>query len=315
LPSFVTEQSDIWFKDQKGAQTKEYISFFADRVAVHGGRTPLDMYADWFQALASTFEPKLGNTITEIQVGLGPCGELRYPAYPLERGWSFCGVGEFQCWDKHALANFSGVGHSQGYTSPPTNAGSYNSRPWDADFFRDGYKSDYGKFFLDWYFGTMKSHAAEVLDKVNAVFLGRVALASKVAGIHWWYGHESHASELTAGYYNTDSRNAYAEIADTFASNGAALDFTCLEMRNSEQSSECKSQPENLVNQVRDAAQQKKIHFNGENALPRYDWTAYEKILQNKQALFAFTYLRLDQKLLGDGYDAFKGFVHQMHQD
>jgi len=313
LPSFVTQQSDIWFKDQNGAETKEYISFFADDVAMDDGRTVLDMYADWFSALASTFASKLGNTVTEVQVGLGPCGELRYPAYPLSR-WSFCGVGEFQCWDKHALANLSAAGQSRGYTSPPTNAGSYNSKPWDTEFFNGGYKSDYGKFFLDWYFGSMKSHGARVLQKANSAFGSRVALAGKVAGIHWWYGHESHASEVTAGYYNTDSRNAYAEIADVFAANSAALDFTCLEMRNHEQPSECKSQPEDLVNQVRNAAVQKQIHFNGENALPRYDWTAYEKILQNKRDLFAFTYLRLTQQLLGEGYDAFKRFVHQMHQ-
>lgn len=35
-------------------------------------------------------------TITEIEVGLGPCGELRYPSYPETQGWVFPGIGEFQ---------------------------------------------------------------------------------------------------------------------------------------------------------------------------------------------------------------------------
>ena len=35
-------------------------------------------------------------TITEIEVGLGPCGELRYPSYPQTQGWVFPGIGEFQ---------------------------------------------------------------------------------------------------------------------------------------------------------------------------------------------------------------------------
>ena len=35
-------------------------------------------------------------TITEIEVGLGPCGELRYPSYPQTQGWTFPGIGEFQ---------------------------------------------------------------------------------------------------------------------------------------------------------------------------------------------------------------------------
>lgn len=37
----------------------------------------------------------------EIQVGMGPCGELRYPSYPESNGtWRFPGIGEFQCYDK-----------------------------------------------------------------------------------------------------------------------------------------------------------------------------------------------------------------------
>jgi hypothetical protein len=35
-------------------------------------------------------------TITEIEVGLGPCGELRYPSYAQTQGWTFPGIGEFQ---------------------------------------------------------------------------------------------------------------------------------------------------------------------------------------------------------------------------
>ena len=37
----------------------------------------------------------------EIQVGMGPAGELRYPAYPESNNtWQFPGIGEFQCYDK-----------------------------------------------------------------------------------------------------------------------------------------------------------------------------------------------------------------------
>mgnify|MGYP002776173952 FL=1 len=35
-------------------------------------------------------------TIVEIEVGLGPCGELRYPSYPERHGWKYPGIGEFQ---------------------------------------------------------------------------------------------------------------------------------------------------------------------------------------------------------------------------
>ena len=46
----------------------------------------------------------VGNTITEVTVGMGPAGELRYPAYPEGDGrWRFPGVGEFQCYDRFML--------------------------------------------------------------------------------------------------------------------------------------------------------------------------------------------------------------------
>jgi beta-amylase len=34
--------------------------------------------------------------ISEIEIGLGPCGELRYPSYPEKHGWKYPGIGEFQ---------------------------------------------------------------------------------------------------------------------------------------------------------------------------------------------------------------------------
>jgi beta-amylase len=41
------------------------------------------------------------SSLQEIQVGMGPAGELRYPSYPEANGtWSFPGIGEFQCYDK-----------------------------------------------------------------------------------------------------------------------------------------------------------------------------------------------------------------------
>ena len=41
------------------------------------------------------------NVVQEIQVGIGPAGELRYPSYPERNSlWAFPGIGEFQCYDK-----------------------------------------------------------------------------------------------------------------------------------------------------------------------------------------------------------------------
>ena len=34
--------------------------------------------------------------ILDIEVGMGPAGELCYPSYPETQGWDFPGIGEFQ---------------------------------------------------------------------------------------------------------------------------------------------------------------------------------------------------------------------------
>jgi beta-amylase len=167
---------------------------------------------------------------------------------------------------------------------------------------------------LDWYSGALKKHARRILSEAKRAFKDQVAIAGKVAGIHWYYNHNSHASELMAGYYNTNGRNAYKEIAQIFAEQGAAFDFTCLEMSNHEQDQHCMSNPEGLVHQVVDAIKSEGATFNGENALPRHDAAAYHKVLQRRNDLHAFTYLRLTEELLNDGFNEFRNFVIKMHR-
>jgi hypothetical protein len=67
--------------------------------------------AQWAAAAA-------GPVITEVTVGLGPAGELRYPSYPEGDGrWRFPGVGEFQCYDSYMLQDLKraalAVGHPE----------------------------------------------------------------------------------------------------------------------------------------------------------------------------------------------------------
>lgn len=314
LPPFVHEASGIWYKDQQGNEDKEYISLFADNVPV-AGRTPVEMYGDWFKALGAEFSADMGTTLHTLQIGLGPAGELRYPSYQLSH-WRFCGVGAFQCWDEHALASLKAHANASGHpqwTGPPTDAGFYNSMPNEANFFNGGYKSEYGKYFLGWYSGALLGHGDAVLAKAREALGESVIITAKISGIHWWHNSEHHAAELTAGYYNADGHNAYEEIGAVVAKHKAGFDFTCLEMKDSEQSSSCASGPQELVQQVISASKSHGISFSGENALPRYDAAAYGQIEAYKGSLDAFTYLRLSPTLLqGDNFNNFKNFVGSM---
>ncbi|CDP20530.1 unnamed protein product [Coffea canephora] len=107
----------------------------------------------------------------------------------------------------------------------------------------------------------------------------------------------------------------------------ACLNFTCLEMRDSEHP-KAKSGPQELVRQVLSAGWRENIDVAGENALSRYDRVGYNQILLNsrpncvnkntlpKLKLSGLTYLRLSDKLLGrKNFSIFKTFVKRMHAD
>ena len=93
LPAFVTGHPDIWYKDRQGVEivfsclqdgrtstgmkTRNIFPFLLTtsrlkalaEVKVHllpdflSGRTPLQMYSDWFNALSSTFAADMGNSV------------------------------------------------------------------------------------------------------------------------------------------------------------------------------------------------------------------------------------------------------------
>lgn len=147
--------------------------------------------------------------------------------------------------------------------------------------------------------------------------LSGVEVAGKVSGVHWWYKDPSHAAELTAGYFNTDQHDAYADISAMFAKHGAKFDFTCMEMQDSDQPASCACGPYELVQQAKNAADNAGIAFAGENALPRYDQTAYNTIVSqatsNGHDIEDFTYLRLGSTLLqGGNWGTFTNFVSTM---
>ncbi|OAY64590.1 Beta-amylase 1, chloroplastic [Ananas comosus] len=341
LPRWVVEEMekdpDLCYTDQWGRRNYEYVSLGCDTLPVLKGRSPVQCYADFMRAFRDRFADFLGSTIVEIQVGMGPAGELRYPSYPELNGtWKFPGIGAFQCYDKYMLSSLRAAAEAAGKPEwgqgGPTDAGGYNSWPEETPFFRreGGWDGPYGDFFLSWYSQLLLDHGERVLSAAAAAFAGRggTKLSVKVAGIHWHYGTRSHAPELTAGYYNTRSRDGYLPIARMIARHGAVLNFTCVEMRDGEQPPEAMCRPEALVRQVAAAAREAGAALAGENALPRYDEAAHEQIVSNAAAAYhaergegegegegmaAFTYLRMAPELFaGENWVRFAAFVKRM---
>lgn len=338
LPKWVVEEidkdPDLAYTDQWGRRNYEYVSLACDTLPVLKGRTPVQCYGDFMRAFSDQFKHLLGDTVVEIQVGMGPAGELRYPSYPEQDGvWKFPGIGAFQCFDKYMIGSLKAAAEAAGKPewghSGPTDAGHYNNWPEDTQFFRKeggGWNSPYGEFFLNWYSQMLIDHGERILSSATSIFKDTgVKISVKIAGIHWHYGSRSHAPELTAGYYNTRFRDGYLPIAQMLARHGAIFNFTCIEMRDHEQPQDALCAPEKLVRQVALATQQAQVPLAGENALPRYDEHAHEQILRasaldvdensGDRQMCAFTYLRMNPNLFQpDNWRKFVAFVKKMKE-
>ncbi|KAL7597300.1 hypothetical protein Lser_V15G29649 [Lactuca serriola] len=333
LPKWVLEEinndPDLAYTDQWGRRNNEYLSLGCDTIPCLKGRTPIQCYSDYMRAFKDKFSHLLGDTIVEIQVGMGPAGELRYPSYPEKDGvWRFPGIGAFQCYDKYMLSSLQAAAESYGKPewgcTGPTDAGEYNNWPEDTNFFKKesgGWNSEYGDFFLSWYSQMLLDHGERIVSSATSIFknLG-VKISVKVAGIHWHYGTRSHAPELTAGYYNTRFRDGYLPIAKMLGRHGAVFNFTCIEMRDHEQPQDAQCSPEKLVQQVAMATREAGVELAGENALPRYDEFAHEQILNaaslsENDEMCAFTYLRMNPDLFHpENWRKFVGFVKKMKE-
>ncbi|KAL2901645.1 Beta-amylase 3 chloroplastic [Bienertia sinuspersici] len=332
LPPWVLEEinknPDLVYTDRSGRRNPEYISLGCDSLPVLAGRTPIQVYSDYMRSFREKFKDYLGKVIVEIQVGMGPCGELRYPSYPESNGtWRFPGIGEFQCYDKYMKASLEAaaeaIGQQEWGRSGPHDSGHYQQFPEDTGFFRrEGtWNTPYGQFFLKWYSRKLIEHGDNILAAANGIFKDTGAkLSGKVAGIHWHYKTRSHAAELTAGYYNTRDQDAYLPIARMFAKYGVILNFTCMEMKDGEQPEHANCSPEGLVQQVKKATQTAGVELAGENALERYDASAFGQVLATSKShsgssLSAFTYLRMNKRLFeGDNWRHLVEFVKNMSE-
>ncbi|KAL8267757.1 hypothetical protein R6Q59_001555 [Mikania micrantha] len=324
---------DIFYTNRTGNRNIEYLTIGVDNQPLFSGRTAIELYSDYMKSFRENMGEFLdAELFTDIEVGLGPAGELRYPSYSQNQGWVFPGIGEFQCYDKYLKADFeevaTNVGHSE--WGLPIDGGEYNDNPDTTSFFGSkGYLSEKGKFFLTWYSNKLIIHGDQILNEANKAFLGcKVKLACKISGIHWWYKDATHAAELTAGYYNLHDRDGYRPIARMLSRHYVAFNFTCLEMKNSKQDPAAKCGPQELVQQVFSAVKREEVVMAGENALEIYDREAYNQILLNvrpngiskngppKLKMEALTFLRLGDELLEKkNFRIFKAFVRKLHAD
>ncbi|BFI32296.1 beta-amylase [Marchantia polymorpha subsp. ruderalis] len=337
LPSWVLRigegNPDIFHSDRSGHRSKECLSLAVDELPLFEGRSPLQMYSDLMESFRQTFSLYLGDTIVEVMVGLGPGGELKYPAFPDDL-WRFPGIGEFQCYDKYMLEDLKNqaslMGKPEWGLGGPEGVGSYHSWPGETTFFNEDngtWDTPFGKFFLSWYAGALVSHGDRMLALAGSIFQKddlHVVIAGKLPGVHWWQKTKAHAAELTTGYHNSEGMDGYDLAVQMFAKNGALLTVSCMEMADDEQLAEAKCSPEHLLLQIRFACAKYGVPISGENSLIRFDEVAHERIKKNVHRvscpelprMAAFTFFRMGESLFQSSHwRLFVNFVQTLNKD
>ncbi|KAM3348410.1 hypothetical protein ACQJBY_021972 [Aegilops geniculata] len=335
LPQWVLEEMekmpDLSYTDRYKQRNKEYISLGCDILPLLKGRSPMQAYADFMRSFRDNFKEYLGAIVTEVQVGMGPGGELRYPSCPTEKlnqPGSSSELGEFQCYDKFMQASLGAhariLGIQEWGSGGPAGIDSMWQNPEETNFFRaDGgcWNTPYGRFFLEWYSGMLLLHGERLCAVADAVFSGTgVTISGKVSGIHWHYYTCSHPSELTAGYYNTLLRDGYLPIAQMFSRHRAALCCGCFDLRDEDRSGP-QSSPEGTLRQLMAAAKVWNLPLNGENSVERLDDASLSQVVRSSRrysggtsgASFSFNYVRMNKSLFeSHNWNRFTKFVRKM---
>ncbi|KAK8957935.1 hypothetical protein KSP39_PZI001484 [Platanthera zijinensis] len=335
LPDWVLKEMDkepdLAYSDKFGRRSKEYISLGCDNLPLLKGRSSIQAYSDFMRSFRDTFKGFLGIVITEVQIGMGPAGELRYPSCPSEKLKQPSTAHElcvFQCYDKNMLASLRACTHDIGMHEwgygGPLGASDSMQNPEEACFFRtDGsWNSHYGRFFLEWYSGLLLHHGERLCMVANSIFLHTgVKIFAKVARIYWHYYMCSHPSELAAGYYNTVTSDGYHPMARLFSKYKVSLCCTFFDMQDADEHNKSKSSPEDFLRKLVHAARMHNLSVSGENFGTRLDDRALEQVINISklcsdgayETSLSFNYVRMDRHLFNPhNWPRFTHFVRQM---
>eukprot|EP00026_Physarum_polycephalum_P008394 Phypoly_transcript_08477.p1 GENE.Phypoly_transcript_08477~~Phypoly_transcript_08477.p1 ORF type:complete len:484 (+),score=61.25 Phypoly_transcript_08477:208-1452(+) len=319
LNTFSYENEGIFYTDVNGFSSNEYLTSGVDHINIFppSNRTGTQMYTDFVASFAETFKDLFDTLIYEVQIGLGPNGELRYPAFE-GPDWTLPGIGQFQCYDKY-LQNqyftFANKTRPNFAYLPPASAVHYDDTPGNAPFFAkpkiNGSDSDYGQFFLSWYSSRLLQHGGVILSQMSSVlrtYSPNVTLAAKIGCIYWQNGDPSHAAEVTAGYMN------YTIIAEMLQAYSVRMSFGCFDLSDREASKDlidAHASPQQLVSEMLQTAKTVGLRMEATNSLP-YATSDFDLVISNVKRnplpLVGFTFNSLSTTLL-DNLKEFRHFV------
>jgi hypothetical protein len=220
---------DFKFKSEQGHFSNEYISYWADDAAMEHYEAGMREFQNHFGAKAKN--------IGEINISLGPAGELRYPSYnshdqnvgyPSRGALQAHGELAIESLRDFALTKYKGIDGVRTAWNIPNLQESEILPPGNADQFfgrNDHWNTQYGRDFFDWYNQSLIDHGNRMLStglKVfgtqGSAFYG-IDIGAKIPGVHWRVGHWDNGrivngdrlAELNAGLVRTSLSDLWDE--------------------------------------------------------------------------------------------------------
>lgn len=291
------------YKSEQGNTSKEYISLWADDLA-------LDNYKSVMQNFQDHFADKRKN-IGEVNISLGPAGELRFPSYnghdqntgyPTRGGlqaYSDMAISSFRDYVKAKYGGEEALGKAWGIENlddshilPPSDATGFFNRG-------DHFNTQYGRDFFDWYNQSLIDHGQRMMTLAASVFASKdapfngVDLGAKVPGVHWRAGDirsdgsvqlGDRQAELAAGLIRTSrgdwDRDAdgrgyrplltmFRKIQPTLHGSDSTIvpAFTAIELRDGDNGPAIRALPHTLATWFGQEAERQGVWLKGENAL------------------------------------------------
>lgn len=244
-------QSPLMYRSEQGHLSKESVSVWGTRVIAKDYARVMQSFRDTFSAYAGL--------ISEINLSLGPTGELRYPSYNAhDSNAGYPTRGALQAYSDLAVASFREfVRKKYGSLDNVKKAWNFELGSFESiqppnpslmeNFFAKGeHFSPYGKDFFDWYNQSLNHHAEAMFLLAERVFgakgsaMRNASLGGKIPGVHWLTG-STRLAELAAGlirtsysdWYSDESGFGYRETLKAFRQRGRMkhiVHFTAIEL-------------------------------------------------------------------------------------
>jgi len=305
---------DLQYVSETGDASMEYVSLWADEFV-------MPYYQRFMEAFKQHYINK-ASLMDEINVSLGPAGELRYPSYNAHDWGNYPNRGTLQCysrlakqdWLAYLKAKFhsiSTLNASFGFTWENFEQAEIPDANWLFSHKRYIHNA-WAREFLSWYHQALVAHGRRIFESALAVFedeaFGQVPIGIKIPGIHWVVSDPElpRAAEITAGLIavhptlNSSNQQEYLGLLRGLLPEGkqsrAAIHFTCLEMINKDY--EGYSRAADLVDWMADAADECQVALMGENALAgelygEQGWRQMARALNRSPGYDGLTLLRM----------------------